>query len=781
MRAVRHVARILVGDWPRTVAALILLALGIGANASVFSLAAASLASSLPFRDPARLVSIVGTGLSPETLEWFAQSRALQALASYDVGGVSLGSDGGSARVFAADVSPTFFDVLGVWPVFGRSFAIQGQEEVLILSHGFWVRALGRDPGVIGRSLSVGGRVFVVVGVMGKDFHFPPQVDLWISRSRGGLRLFRSGTGCVDAPPALSAGIVGRLAPGVSVDLARRDVVRLQRAIEARDPTFGPSDISLVSLPEWLLGRVRAAFLPLLLASVAVWLVVCANVGHLLCVRAVARENELAVRWVMGASRRNLAGFFVFEGLCLAALGGGLGIVAGIWAQPLLARVSPLVMLGLADGVVNGRVVLASLGLCLLTGLACGGFASLLTARPDTASVLRAGSTVIGATTRGQVLIRMLLGAETAATLALLVAAGLMMKTVDSLQAVPLGLNVENILATQLFPTRGDLGERGPTSMLSQVRLIPGVTDAAFTTCLPLNPRAISLYLDPGNGRSGALAYYAAVSEDYFRVMGIPLLRGRRFEGRDAFQPVVILNKTAAAMLGRDPLGAKIRLGSEDLDVVGVVGNVKHRLSSPDWPPEAYLPLEHRLHGQRVLHSSLALVARAQPGFAGLVPALERRIREMEASVAATPVVPTTDMVARTIRMQRFRRACLAVLAVVALAVSALGVYGALSFDAAQRRREVAVRLAMGASPATVAWLVVRRGLRVMGWGLALGVSVSIGVGGLLKGFLWGVSPLDPHVYGGALAVMIASALLAMIVPAYRAGNIDPARLLREG
>jgi predicted permease len=766
-----------------TLACVLALALGIGANTAIFSVVDAVLLRPLPYADSGRLVTILSRGhlpVAPRTyLDWQEQSRSFAAMGAAEAFGPNLAGIERPEQVTAMRLTPEVLPMLGVAPLLGRVPVAGDGPGVVVLSHGLWTRRFGADPGAIGREVRLDGTSHTVVGVMPPGFQFAPfwvtGAELWApldfgedaaSRKRSSLRVF------------------GRLAGGVSLEDARAEMAGIGARLDAEFP--GTSrDVQVVPLHEKVVGGVRPALLVLLGAVGLVLLIACANVAHLLLARAAARQRELAIRAALGAGRGRLARQLLTESLLLALLGGAAGLGLAALAVDAVVALRPGDLPRVAGIGIDGRVLGVTLAVSLLAGLAFGVLPALTSLRPGA----RPG--------RGHGLRGALVGSQVALSLVLAVGAGLMIRSVVKLGAIEPGWDprgVVSMVVSVAGAERGAPGKRAELfrALVEDVRAVPGVTAASAINHLPLGGD-VWMFPIAIEGRPRAApgeqphAVYRVVLPGYFATMRQPLLAGRDVAPGDTLDaaPVVVVNRRLAELhFGGDALGARLAVGEDGLaTIVGVVADARQ----DDWTTparaEVYLPyLQTRaaLEDPSSHRAYLTLVARASTDSASLAATVRARVAALDPGVTVSHVATMEEVVAREHARPRFLLAVLGAFAGASLLLSAIGIYGVVSHAVARRRHEIGIRVALGATRGRVMRMVLREGLTPVIAGVLAGVAGALALARLLAGLLYGVGATDPVTFVAVAALLAAVAAAACLVPARRAARVDPMTALRQ-
>ena len=795
-------------------AAIVTLAVGIGANSAVFSVVNGVLLEPLPYESPEELVT-VSTAFPtlgfeqfwmspPEYFELREWNQAFEDVGAYRVGAASIETLDRPLRVPSAVASWTFFSTLGVRAELGRTFLEEedriGGEPAVILSHGLWERAFGADPAILGSTVRVSGLNATVVGVLPEAFDIDDAgIDVW--RPINPLQ-------AVDPSDHVNRrgnhfmNVVARLRDGVTPELARADLDRLQQRWneEYGDTHTISSDFHPIfasDLRTELLGDVRPALLLLMGAVSFVLLIACANVASLLLARSESRSGEVAVRVAMGAGRGRMTRQLVTEGLALSLLGGGLGMLLAHFGTRVLLGINPEAVprmegIGL-DARVVGFTVLVAVGTGVLFGLA-----PLLGA-----TMQRVGATLKegGArTTRGSAGARVrkvLVVAEVAFAVVLLVGSGLMLRSVGALQEVDLGFDAADVLTLTVAVPAGDYPEPASvgqffTELLTRVRALPGVVSASATSGLPptqtLSANDTEFEGPPRTteGPPQNVDYYTGIEDGYLETLHIPVMEGRAFDAADesAEAPVLLVNERLAGTFypGESAVGRRIRPSGSDIwfTVVGVVADVKQAGISEPAGTELFFYNPQAIRAGGDVSRALSLVIRTQRSPLALAPAVERIVRELDPALPVADVQTMEDNVAGTMAQPRFLTLLLGVFAGIALLLASVGTYSVMAHSVAARSREIGIRMAMGAEPGSVRALVLRQGAGLAAAGLALGVLGALGLTRFLASQLYEVGTTDVRTFVAAPFVLAAVALLACYIPALRATRVDPVEALRE-
>ena len=800
---VRYALRALAQQRAFAIVAVVTLALGVGANAAIFSVVNAMLLRPLPYPAAERVVMVwttTGNGQAaaawPEYLDWRAQSRSFEEMAVARHQSVTLVGGAEPERVTGAFVSSTLFDVVGARPELGRTFRPEETDPttaqpVAVISHGLWTRRFGADPAILGRTLIFNGQPRAVIGVIGPEFE-PGRApfDGWFMGTEVWLPVadFPNANGLARGQTEL--GVVARLRPGVTPAAAQADLaVVAERLQKAYPDTHARRTVIVRPLHEQLVSDVRPALLILLGAVALVLLIACANVANLLLARAAHRQRELALRSALGAGRGRLVAQLLTESMVLALAAGVLGTMVGALALRGLVALVPA-NVGLPADLAIDRTVLAfTAGLSVLTGVVFGLLPAWQASRPDLLAVLREGGRSVGGAARRRFRDGLVV-AEIALSLVLLVGAGLLLRSVLALQGAEPGFRTDRLLTMEFRLPTSRYTEPAQMAaffhaILERMRAVPGVESVALARAVPFS----------GNGGSGTYEVDGQappapgsephtqtniVSPAYFRTMGIPILQGREFEERDTAvaTPVAVVSATFArtAWPGQDPLGKRFRLKERPqwLTVVGVVGDIRHGSFAEAASPQAYTP-----HDQDPRIFACVLARTTGDPMAMAAP-IRQAIWSVDAQQPVWRVRSMESLLAAARGPARAISILIAIFAGVALLLAAVGIYGVMAYLVAQRTREIGIRMALGASAQTVMRMVVGRGLALTLAATLIGIAGAAALSRTLATLLFGVAPLDPVTFVAAATVLGGVALLASYLPARRAARVDPVVALAE-
>jgi putative ABC transport system permease protein len=790
-----------------TAAAVVALAIGIGANTALFSVVSAVLFSPLPFRDPDRLVIVFSTHLEshlpesttsgPDFLEWRRQARSFEELTAVQFNcKFNLSDHGEPAALKGVFVTPGFFRVFDIPMILGRSFtdedAAPGHENRLILTHGAWRRQFGGDTNVIGRAVTLNGQPHVIVGVMPPHLGFVEEFMEAIAPLPN-TRLVEERTNRRYLDRYLM--VFGRLKPKVSLAQAEAELRTISAAIAQVYSEQKGWSARLTGLHELLVKTVRPAFLVLHGALAFVLLIACVNVANLLLARSEARQHEMALRGALGASRFRVIRQLLTESSVLGLAGGALGLLLAGWGICLLLAITPKVdgrnLIFLSNVDLGGRVLLFTLAISLLTGILFGLAPALHATRRNLLEALQDSGHSAGLSVRRHRWLHGFVVCEVALCVVLLAGAGLMVRNMHQLSGVDPGFDPRNVLTLELELSGPRYVENSSRTQFSQevigrLEALPGVEAVGLVDILPManNNDNWPFEIDGAPSLpSGTyrFAEHRAVNAGYFRALRLPLRQGRFFDADDERQgrPVVIINEAMARQYfaNGDPLGRRITFplqGQTDrLEIIGVVSNERSFGLGIDAPPIFYRPFT------QIPRLTLGFAVRTRTDPASLASAVLLEVRAVDPGLAATRLRTLEQAMRESISVQRFAARLLAIFAAAGLVLAAVGIYGMLAYVVAQRAREFGVRMALGARSEDILRLVLGDGLRLVGLALGIGLVLALGLSHVLQSFLYRMSARDPLTFGLVLLILATVALLACWLPARRAAKVDPAVALR--
>ena len=799
-RDIRYAARLLLRAPGFAAIALLTLALGIGANTAIFSVLNAVLLRPLPYADPDRLVMIGTRGPDGSAgnvgyttfLDWRERSHGFEEMALIRSWIPTLIANGEPERISGMRVSASFFHTLGVKPAIGRDFTPAEDTpagwRVVILSDGLWRRRFGADPAIAGRVITMNDRPYTIVGVMPASFEpliserYYQRAEMWALVGYDRSQPFA----CRDCQHLKA---IGRLRAGTPLDAARADIDAVQTQLRREFPSdYPPEAMTLEPLSDVLTGRMRPVLAVLMGAVGFVLLIACANVANLLLARMASRERDLALRAALGASRARIMRHLMVESALLGIAGGALGVGVSAVAVPLLANLAPAAMSRLAGAHMDMRVLGFSLTLSLATAFVFGLLPALRASRIDLRASLHGdGRKTSHAPT--SVARRLLVAADVAMAVILLVGAGLMIKSVGRLLGVNPGFDPEHVLTMQISMVgqayAADEAVVAKTdAMVAALRALPGVEAAAAAGQIPLggNGDTWGFHVEgrPAGPQDPSVERYS-ITPEYFSVMRIPLHRGRLFTGADraGVEKVMLIGEQTARALwpNADPLGQRVKIGGTEgpwRTIVGIVGDVRHHELAAPPTMQMYTPQA------QITDSYLTMVMRSAGDPSILANEARRAIWSVASDVPVYEVAPLADLVARSVGPRRFVMVLLELFGGIALLMTAIGVYGVISCSVAERTHEIGIRAALGAQPRDIVRLVVGGGLTVVCAGLAAGLVFALTATRFLESSLYNVSVTDPATFIGVSAVLLLVALIAQSVPILRAMRVDPTVALRQ-
>jgi predicted permease len=799
----RYGFRMLVKRPGFAVVTIITLALGIGANTAIFTVVNAALLSPLPYKESERLVHLWETtpqkqfgereASYPDYLDWKGQNQVFEGVAGYSRRSFNITGGDTPDRVQGAAVTDNFFQLLGVEPVHGRSFRPgedqPNAERLALLSHGLWQRRFGGDMSVVGQTMMLNGNSYQIVGILPQRFSFAPvgAAQLWVTLNPNADQTSRRFMHWLN--------LIARLKPGVSVEQAQAGMGAIAQTI-AQDhaESHTGTSIKVISLQEQITGKIKPILLVLLGAVCFVLLIACANVANLLLARSAARQKEIAIRTALGAGRWRLIRQLLTESAVLALMGGLVGLVLAHWGVDLLVAGIPAAqadtMPYLQGLTIDGRVLLFTIGVSLLTGIVFGLAPALQSSKLNLQESLKDGGKTSAVPTR-QRLRNLLVVSEIALALVLLVGAGLMLKSLASLLAVDPGFNPDNLLTMRVMLPTVKYAEDAQKvafhqQLIERVESLPGVKGVGSVDILPLlGGNTARFYADgrpqPPPGQE-LEANIRDVNSSYFQVMDVPLLRGRYFTDQDKPDTpiVVIVNQTLANRLfpGEDAVGKRLRYTAIELppfEIVGVVSDEKVRGLDEPTSPVVYGPY------LQAPNNSISLVIRTSSDPDSIAGMARSEIKSLDADLPVFDVRTMGQIIdnSPSTFLRRYPAFLIGVFAAVALILAMVGIYGVISYSVTQRTHEIGVRMALGAQRRDIFKMILGQGLLLTFIGTGCGVVAALLLTRFLSSLLFGVSPTDPLTYIVVSLPLVLVALLACYIPARRATKVDPMIALR--
>ncbi len=787
-----------------TAVIVLTMALGIGANAAIFSVLDAVLLRPLPYTQPERLIKVwtrfTGIGLpndqnwvsAPEFRDLQQLNRSFSDLAAINTGSFNLGVKGSPQRVVGSSVSPSLFGMLCARPLLGRTFLPEegqpGRDKEVILSYGLWRRVFGGNPGVIGSTIDIDGVPMSVVGVMPSGFAYPDESEIWgplafspddlSENSRGGHGLE----------------VLGRIKPGLSIAQVQSDMDRVARTMIEQHGSYPYEKygfgIILHPLLEETVGDVKPSLFVLMAAVGLVLLIACANIANLLLARSTERQQEMETRMALGAGSWRLTRQLLTESVVLAFAGGFVGLAITPWALEGLVAIAAKTLPRAVHTSIDGRALALTAAISLATGILFGLAPALQAGRKRHFEGLKSGRSTEGRQPKR--LRSALVIGETAFSLLLVAGAGLLLRSFAEILKVDPGFRPENVLTMRVsLPdasySKPDQVRGFYDELLTRVQRLPGVQSAGAVSGLPLS----------GNGGSGTTtvdtqsvpmedstpeADQRVVTPDYFKAMGISLVRGRFFEARDTdgAPPVTIIDESLAQTYwpNQDPIGKRLHQGGRQAKVpwatvVGVVRHVRNRTLEARSRVEVYWPENQRAFG------AMTLAVLAQGNAMSLVPTIQREVSSIDPDLPVYSVRTMTQVMGESVERRRLALILLAVFAGLALVLASVGIYGVTSYGVAQRKMEIGLRMALGADRGQVLRMMIWSGMTTIAIGLGFGLILALSLTRLMSGLLFAVRASDPLALGGAALLLMIAALLAIFIPARRATKVNPMVALR--
>jgi len=808
-RDIRYGIRMLTKRPGFTAVAIIALALGIGANTAVFSVINAVLLRPLPFANPDRLVNVWTTrpqrGINkmvssyPDFSDWRSRNNVFEGLAAYTEADYTLTGGDSPLRVGGMATSSDLFSVLGANPIIGRTFSADddrnGAPLTVVFSHRLWKQNYNFDPGVIGSTVTLNSKSYTVIGVMPEGFQFPVQskpVELWTTFANA---LTASGEDSIaEQRGAHFLRVIGRLKRGVTPQQARADVETIAGQLTDKYPDTNTGiGVTVNPASEDLVGDVRPALLIMMGAVGCVLLIACTNVASLLLARATTRHKEMAIRAALGASRVRVLRQLLTESLVLSIAGGAIGLLIALWGTDALVAVSGDELPRAAGIGLDMRVLGFTLLVSLVTGVLFGIAPAIHASKTDLNEALKEGGRGGNEGARRNRLRSALVTAEVAIAVVLLTGAGLLLQSLWRMQKVDTGINTHNVISLELgLPdVRYTASQQREFYRQLQTRLsnLPGVVSASAVYPLPLTNVGMSLSFEiegrPLPRGDHPSASYRAVSLDFFRTVGMRIIKGRDFTERDdnPGPDVIAINQALADrnFPGEDPIGKRIRpsiqfeSGKEPVwrEIIAIVNNVKYRGPLKDAGPEYYVP------ESQIPFDSMVLTVKTAGDPRAIVGAVRDEVRAMDKDLPLYNIRTLDDYLSTAVAQPRLFAVLLAIFAGLALALTAIGLYGVMSYSVAQRTHEMGIRMALGARPANVLQLVVRQGMTVAGLGVGIGLLAALVTTRVMATLLFGIGARDPLTFSVIAIIIAGVALAACFAPARRATKVDPMVALR--
>ncbi len=807
LRDVQYGARVLQKSPGFTVAAVLTLALSIGANTAIFSVVHAVLLQPLPFRNPDRLAmvwedaSFMGfpedTPAPANFVDWKNRNHVFEDMAALRGDLMNLTGDGPAEEVEVKVATPNFFPLLGVRPLVGRTFLPEegqaGAGKTVLLSQGLWVRRYSGSPDIVGKRILMNGETYTVVGVLPPGFDFPDRVDVWIPLALPPEQWHQRGTHYLQ--------VVARLRDGVTVDRARADMAAIARQLEHEYPeTNSRLGTVVIPLHDQFVGNLRLAFLVLLAAVGGVLLIACANLANLLLARATVRGREMAVRMALGARRNRIVRQVLTESILLSLLGGAAGIFLASWTLGFLTKLIPLALTTTTTIRLSAPVLMFSMAIAACAGILFGLAPALQISGVRIAETLKQGGRSGVGAGRGRVRSALVV-AQVSVTVILLIGTGLLLQTLLRLHQIDPGFRPDHVLClrTSLADSANsryrELKDRVEfyQRVLARVTVLPGVVTAGYTTFLPLTNRGGTSgfaiegkpILTAGVGND---ANHRVVTPDYLRAIGVPLIAGRFLSESDGpnARPVALINQTMARQYwpGGDPLGKRFKLGEDSstapwITIVGVAGDVRQMGLDVPTRAEMYFPYQQPAGAYGYfMPRDLAIRVTGDP--VRLVSAVRRVIAEVDKDQPISHVQPMELLLDSEVASRQVQAELLGAFAILALALASLGIYGVLAYAVTQRTSEIGLRMALGARQQELLRSVMSQGARLTGAGVVLGLAGAWMLTRLMRSLLYGITATDLTTFMGCSGIVLLVGLSACYFPARRAARVDPTLALRH-
>jgi putative ABC transport system permease protein len=789
----RYGVRMLLKNPGFTFAALITLALGIASSTAIFSVIDGVLLRPLPYPDSENIMVLDpttrstgepgGANAPANYIDYVAQNEVFSHMSASRGEQASLSDGDRPERVRGTMVTSSFFPLFGISPILGRTLLPSdeqpGHSHVVVLSSELWARRYASDRDIIGREILLNDEPHTVVGVMPPNYMPDGYGELWIPSAFGiPTNSIRPN---VDPRPIRGSNyldVYARLKPGVTLEKARSQMDAISRRLENQyADDNSDTGISVMPLHEDAVGKLRPVLLLLFAAVGFLVFIGCANVANLLLARAATRSREISIRAAMGASRLRLIRQLLTESVLLSIVGGAIGALLAAWAIPLLMSMAPPGLQNFKEVGLNGEVLAFSLGVSLITGILFGLVPALSSSSGNPADALKQGER--GSTGGGSRRRAFLIATEVGLSLILLIGAGLMIKSFANLTKVAPGFNSDRLLIFTVGASARaaeDHQLQFYQRVLQSVATVPGVEHVAAISRLPFSGGNSSRTFNRPGSKKTDQADIRIATPDYFQTMGIPLVRGRIFNEHDTKDSarVTIINEQCAKNVfpGEDPIGQYVEnFGPKDekLQVVGVVGNVRHLALETAPRPELYQPL-----GQGMWPLVNIAVRTAPENSLTLLPAVQQAVWNVNKSVPLGNPRSMNDMIARSLLQKKFTMLLLTIFAGAALLLAAIGLYGVISYSVAQRTRELGIRIALGAQKSDVLRLILRQGMTLVAIGVVAGLAASIGLTRLMATLLYGVSATDPITFLALSITLLSVAFVACWLPARRASAVDP-------
>ena len=802
---IRYGVRMLLKAPSISIVATIALALGIGANTAIFSVVNSVLLRPLPFANSEGLMNVWetdsvrgykrGAASYPNFADWRDQNHVFQRMSTYYTNNFILTGRGDSSRLQGAVVNADLFPLLGATPMIGRGFLPEEDQpekgRVVVLSQELFQRRFNADPNVVNQSVVLDGRSYTIIGVMPQAFQFPIQnepVEFWttVAQDRSGKEPMTEQRG------AHYMNVIARLKPGVTAEQAQAEMTIISARLEQQYPDKNLHRSTRVeSTLEGLVSDIRPALLILLAAVGCVLLIACANVANLLLARAMTRHKEMAIRAALGASRIRVVRQLLTESVLLSLAGGALGLVLAVWWSDLLVALGKENIPRALQVGLDWRVLAFTVVVSVLTGVIFGLVPAIHSSKTELTESLKEGTRGSGEGARRNRVRGLLVVIELAIAVVLLVGAGLLIQSLWRLQNVSPGFESENLLTFVVgipevkYPVEKQ--DQFYRDLVTGVSALPGVRSAGSVIPLPLSGNAFTISFTT-EGRPVAKgdepsSDFFAISDDYFKTLGVPVLKGRDFTERDGAKApgVIIVNQAFAKKFfpNEDPVGKRIKPGISTLgesdwrEIVGVVADVRNRNLSSELRAGYFVPQA------QVPFSQMTMIVRTTGDPHALITAVQNVVHSMDSELPVFDIKTMDDYIGATVAAPRFNATLLVIFASVALVLTIVGLYGVMSYSVAQRTNEIGIRMALGAQTSDVLRLIVSQGFKLVLIGLGIGLVGAFALMRLIASLLFGVTTKDPLTFAAVAVLLALVALLACYIPARRATRLDPLHALR--
>ena len=801
LKDIRYGFRMILKSPGFTIVAVLALALGIGANSAIFSVVNAVLLRALPFENQEQLVHVWGTHVKrgtdrnpasyPDFADFRDQNQVFAHIAAYTQSVVILTGVDAPEQLSGAFATGDLFAVLGARPALGRTFTPEDEQptsaRVAVISYGLWQRRFAADPKLIGQQITLDGVSRTVIGIMPPDFAFPleaKKTEYWlpmnpttaINKERGAHYL----------------SVIARLKPNVSLQQAQAEMNTIASRLEQQYPDRNTGrGVSLISMYENVVGEIRTTLLILLGAVGFVLLIACANVANLLLARAASRQKEIAIRTALGANRWRIVRQLLTESILLSVMGGGLGLLLALWGLDLLVAVMPSDLPRMKEIGLDGRVLSFTLLISVLTGIIFGLAPALQASRTELNESLKEGGRSSTEGIRRNRVRSLLVVSQVALSLVLLIGAGLLIRSFKQLRDVNPGLDPHRVLTAVVALPDAKYHEDPQIvsffqQALQRAAALPGIEAVGAVSPLPLSGEMAQNLLTiegrpPAAPGERNVTNSRVVSADYFRAMGIPLIKGRYLSEQDTKDAprVVVVNETVARKYfpGEEAIGKRIDVTIADnnlAEIVGVVGDVKHHTLDKEAGSECYFSY------QQIPSPYMTLVARSKSDNpSSLAPGLRQAVEQVDKDQPLSDIRTMEQLLADSLANRRFNMLLLGIFAAVALLLAAVGIFGVMNYSVTQRTHEIGIRMALGAQSADVLRMVVGQGMMLTFIGVVIGLIAAFALTRLMASLLYGVTATDPWTFAAVALVLSAVALLASFIPARRATKVDPMVALR--